>query len=88
MSYRRYEEHNFYCLQCGRRGIPLQRDKGHRHEKMHRKKLYCIYCKTEVNHIECNTLDEIETFQKNYKKGVYEDEAIASVSYVRDTRIG
>ena len=83
-----YIEHNFYCISCGNKGIPLQRSRGHLHEKFHRKKLYCIYCKTEVNHIECNTLDEIKTFQKNYRRGVYKDEATASVSHVRDTRVG
>lgn len=83
-----YIEHNFYCIGCGNKGIPLQRSRGHLHEKFHRKKLYCRYCKTEINHIECRTYDEIEEFKSNFLKGVYEDEATASVSYVRDTRVG
>ena len=88
MSRKRYEEHSFYCTGCGQKGIPIQRSIGHQREAMHRKKLYCIHCKTEINHIECKTDDDVLTFKKNYKKGKYKDEAEASVSHVRDTRIG
>jgi hypothetical protein len=27
-----------------------------------------------VNHIECKTFDEVETFKENFKKGVYKNE--------------
>ena len=78
-------EHNFYCLKCGNKGIPLMRKQGFQHERMHRKKLYCIHCHQEVNHIECKTLEDVEIFKENFLKGVYIDEAEASVSYVRDS---
>lgn len=84
----RYEEHDFYCIKCGKKGIPLARKKGFQHEKMHRKKLYCLFCKEEVNHIECRTFADVEEFKKNFEMGVYKDEAEESISYVRSGRIG
>ena len=35
----KYVEHSFYCINCGKKGIPLWRNKGHLHSKGHRKKL-------------------------------------------------
>ena len=77
------EEHNFYCIKCGNRGIPLSRKVGRQHENFHRKKLFCVFCGQEVNHIECKTMEDVEQFKINYKMGVYKDEAEESVSYVR-----
>ena len=83
-----FEEHSFYCIKCGNKGIPLSRSQGHKHGSMHRKKLYCLHCKEEVNHIECRTPEEVETFFINFQNGVYIDEAEESVSYLRNSRIG
>jgi hypothetical protein len=80
--------HNFYCINCGNKGIELMRKQGSLHGKMHRKKLYCIHCKTEVNHIECKTFEEVEEFKINFENGVYEDEAKESLYFVGNTRIG
>ena len=88
MARRGYAEHSFYCINCGNKGIPLMRKQGFKHEKLHRKKLYCIYCKEEVNHIECKTPEEVEEFKKNFENGVYKDEAKESLDYVRNSRIG
>lgn len=79
----KYEEHKFYCLNCGRASIPIQRQKGHQYKSLHRKKLYCPYCKITVNHIECRTLDDEKEFLENFKNGVYTDEAAESISTVR-----
>lgn len=84
----RYEEHDFYCMKCGKKGIPLARKKGFQHGKMHRKKLYCLFCKEEVNHIECRTFADVEEFKENFEMGVYKDEAEESISYVRSSGIG
>lgn len=83
-----YAEHSFYCIKCGNKGIPLARKQGFQHERFHRKKMYCPFCKEEVNHIECKTLEEIEEFQENFENGVYKDEAEESVSFVRSERRG
>ena len=79
---RSYAEHSFYCVACGSRGIPIQRNQGFQHQGMHRKKLYCVICKQEVNHVECKTLDEVEEFRYNFENGVYMDEAKESLSFV------
>lgn len=82
MARRNYAEHSFYCINCGNKGIPLMRNQGFKHQGMHRKKLYCVFCKQEVNHVECKTLDEIEEFRINFENGVYKDEAKESLHFV------
>lgn len=84
----KYEEHQFYCLLCGKPGIPLRRKAGFQHGAFHRKKLYCPYCKVEVNHIEIRNLTEKEEFLENFENGVYKDEAQESVDSLRIARIG
>ena len=88
MARKAYAEHSFYCINCGNKGIPLMRKQGFKHEGMHRKTLYCVYCKCEVNHVECKTFDEVEEFRENFAKGVYKDEAKESLSFVGASRIG
>ena len=80
--------HDFYCLNCGKKGIGLMRKYGAQRESLHRKKLYCIYCKEEVNHIECKNFEEVEIFRINFKEGVYVDEAKESMDYIRSARVG
>lgn len=78
-----YVEHEFYCIKCGKRGIPLSRKTGFQKERFHRKKLFCLYCKEEVNHIECKNYEDVNEFKQNFLEGVYKDEAEKSISYVR-----
>ena len=79
-----YSERSFYCLHCGNRGIPIQRSEGKRKKKFHRKKLYCIHCRCEVNHIECRNDAEIEEFKFNFENGVYVNEAEESMDHCRN----
>ena len=44
---------DFYCTQCGNKGIPIARRRGAEREAGHLKKLYCLKCKKEQNHVEC-----------------------------------
>ena len=44
---------DFYCTRCGRQGIPIARRLGAEREAGHLKRLYCLYCREEVNHVEC-----------------------------------
>lgn len=82
------EEHKFFCLLCGREGIPLLRKTGFQHGALHRKKLYCPYCKVEVNHIEIKNRDEEEQFKEDFQNGVYKDEAEESRIACGDSRRG
>jgi transcription elongation factor Elf1 len=78
--------HRFFCLNCGKENIPIYRNPGHLHKKNHRKVLYCPWCKTKVNHIECSNEFEVTQFREDFKEGVYKDEAQESVSYGRSAR--
>ena len=79
----KYEEHKFYCLKCGKAGIPLRRNAGFQHGALHRKKLYCPHCKETLNHIEIKTPDQERQFKEDFKNGVYINEAEASCDFVR-----
>lgn len=63
------------------------RKQGHKHINFHRKKLYCPYCKMEINHIECKTQEDVDEFKENFLNGEYKDEVEESFAYVRSTRL-
>lgn len=42
----------FFCTQCGKEGIPIFRKGTQRRELGHLKKIYCIHCGKECNHVE------------------------------------
>ena len=81
-------EHQFYCIKCGKRGIPLARKCGAQRGKYHRKKLFCLNCQQEVNHVECRNQEEIDQFKIWFEEGMFKDEAEESISYVRNAGIG
>ena len=64
-----YEEHTFWCIKCGKQNFPLQRKVNHRHGKHHRKKLWCINCKQEINCVECRNDDEVAEFKEKFAAG-------------------
>ena len=80
-----YESHDFYCLNCGKKTIPLSRNYGFKHAKGHRKRLYCPWCKQECNAIEITNLDEKEEFVRKFAEGAYKDEAKESCAFSRAT---
>ena len=80
--------HSFYCMNCGREGLPIARNRGHLHAKNHRKALWCPWCQQEVNHVECKTYDDVIEFKENFENGVYKDEAADSISYLRARGFG
>ena len=79
----RVELHDFYCLKCGNKGIGVFRNMGFQRERFHRKRLYCPFCKEEVNHNECKTYEEVQIFKDAFERGEFKDEAEESVSYLR-----
>ena len=42
-----------------------------------------MFCKQEVNHVECKNFEEVEKFKEDFENGVFVDEAEESISYVR-----
>ena len=79
----RYEEHKFFCVLCGKEGIPVRRKEGFQHKSFHLKKLYCPWCKMEVNHVECKNPAQVNKFLEDFKKGVYNDERKHALDFVR-----
>lgn len=57
----------FFCTQCGKEGVPIFRKKGQERKSGHLKKLYCLFCKEEVNHVEVR-------FAGDYSKEDFEEE--------------
>ena len=53
MKNHQFYESEFYCTQCGSKGIPVQRKIGQEREAGHLKKLFCLKCKKDQNHVEC-----------------------------------
>ena len=78
-----YEPHTFWCIKCGNRGLDIQRKTNHKHGKHHRKKLWCPWCKMEINHIECRNDEEIREFKENWLAGAYQKELEESVQVVK-----
>ena len=66
---------DMYCTKCGRKNIPVPRKRGQEREPGHLKKMYCIYCKKQVNMVEVRgfgsyTIDDflLEFEYKNFDK--------------------
>ena len=87
MVWRNHESRDFYCLNCGKQNIPIHRNHGRMKEKGHRKRLYCPWCKQEVNHIECRTSQEAEQFKLEFAEGIYAEEAAASIQYIKERQV-
>lgn len=73
--------HTFYCINCGKPGIPVWRKKSKRREPYHRKILYCPNCRVAINHIEIRTEEEKTEFINNFEEGRYKEEAEAAIAY-------
>ena len=69
---------DFYCLLCGKKSFTLPRKDCKRKEKFHRKKLYCLNCRCEVNHIELKSDAEVYEFKQAFEDGLYKEEALES----------
>lgn len=78
-----FKTHRFFCIQCGNEGIPLARKQGHKHGRFHRKKLYCPYCKMEINHVECKDDFDAYEFKVCFERGIFADEVKESLAVIR-----
>ena len=73
------EKHRFFCVNCGKEGLPVYRSQAQQRGKLHRKRLYCIYCGQDVNMVECYDDEDIKKFKRDFERGVYHDEAKESI---------
>lgn len=62
---------DFYCVECGKKGIPVPRKGSLKKEAGHLKKLYCLHCQKETNHAEVRPYGSynVEDFQLEFEKG-------------------
>ncbi len=79
----KYSEHSFYCMKCGNKMMSLPRRDSHNYSKHHRKKLWCPWCKMEINHIECRNDEEIKEFRENWLAGAYQEELKESLNITK-----
>ena len=79
----RGEIHRFFCIGCGKEGIPLFRRAGFEKSSLHRKKLYCAWCKQTVNHVEIRNDQEKESFLESFAQGAFLEEFAESVEYIK-----
>ena len=68
-------DHDFYCCKCGNKGLPIIRQKKKQREAGHLKKLWCIKCKEEINHVECRPFSKYQysDFMLEYKYGNFDE---------------
>ena len=78
------QRRDFYCLNCGQKNMPIFRNPGRMRERGHRKRLYCPWCKQEVNHVECRTQQEIDQFKEDFEAGLFVEEAEESIKYIKE----
>lgn len=66
-----YVSHDFYCIKCGQKSIPLPRKKRKLHGRLHRKKLYCPICQLYINHVEIRNDEDKEEFMELFEQGCF-----------------
>lgn len=74
---------DFYCVGCGTKGIPIMRKKGNEREAGHLKRIYCLHCKKEWNHVECKKFShyDYEDFLVEFENGNFDNEGNRKMLY-------
>ena len=65
----------FYCTKCGKQGVPIVRKKGQERKSGHLKKIFCLHCQQEVNHVEVKEIGDYsyEDFLEEFELGSFVD---------------
>lgn len=85
---KKYTIHSFYCPNCGKKTLDLPRSLSSQKESMHRKKMYCPWCKETLNQIEVKNDQEYFNFKTAFERGDFKGEVADSLSYVWAPGIG
>lgn len=67
---------DFYCTECGKKGMPLLRKEGQMREAGHLKKIYCLYCGKETNMVEIRSVGAgytLQDFEDEIRYGNFKD---------------
>ena len=73
-----------YCTCCGKKGISIPRKNNKFRKSGHLKKLYCIYCGAEKNHVEIRPIYDgytHEDFELEMKYNNFDSEGNRKESY-------
>ena len=62
--------------------MSLPRRVSHQYGRHHRKKLWCPYCKMEVNQIECKNDADVYDFKVAFEAGEYKEELEECLNYI------
>lgn len=64
----------FYCTQCGSRSFDIPRVVGKERKGGHLKKIFCLTCQKEINHVECkpNTKYDVNAFLEEWHCGNFD----------------
>jgi hypothetical protein len=76
-------DHEFYCTKCGTKGLPIVRRKGAEREPGHLKKLFCLTCQMETNHVECipNSKYTHEDFIREFEANNFTEDGLRKIPY-------
>ena len=74
---------DFYCTRCGQKSIPIWRKAGRSREPGHLKKLWCLNCQDEVNHVEVRPFGKYnyEDFLIEYNYGNFKEDGTREKKY-------
>lgn len=75
--------HSFMCIKCGKMVYSLPRKLSRQYKRGHMKKLYCPYCKLEINCVECFDDNDIVNFKIKFNNGEYEEEKNKSLDFLK-----
>lgn len=73
----------FYCTQCGNKGIPIVRQTGSERAAGHLKRIYCLKCQKETNHAECKPYSHYsyEDFKFEFENGNFDKKGNRKMKY-------
>ena len=76
---------DFYCTQCGSKGLPVVRTGRKTREPGHLKKLFCLQCGVQTNHVEVRPFGQYdyEDFQIEFIHGNFNKEGQRKDPYWR-----
>lgn len=83
MRNNKFIESEFYCTQCGTKGIPVLRTRGKEREAGHLKKLFCLTCGKEQNHVECKPWTKYthEDFLFEFEHHNFSEDGLRKMTY-------
>lgn len=76
MTRKNFSLSDFYCTECGKKGLSIPRKHGQARESGHIKDLLCIYCNKRTKHVEVSETGSYSYFDflEDFESGVFEED--------------